>query len=77
MQSSPALARLVTTGEWIRIRRCRLGFTLAQVSDKTGLSISHISRIEGGAHSPGLDTLTKIADALGVDVADLVSQENR
>ena len=47
------------------------GLTQSQLAIAAGLKQQHISRIEQGSYSVGLDTLRKIADALGKNV-DLV-----
>ena len=52
------------------IRKSR-GLTQAALSDATGISQPNISHIESGRHNPHLDTLTKIAEALGVHVKEL------
>ena len=45
--------------------------TQQQLAKRSGLPQSHISRLEGGVHSPALKSLQKIARALEVDVGDL------
>ncbi|MER8058277.1 helix-turn-helix domain-containing protein [Streptomyces sp. SID8366] len=39
---------------------------------RSGIDIASYSRIEQGHASPRLDTLIRIADAIGVPLADLV-----
>ena len=41
-----------------------------QLSDISGISHTEIARIESGEVSPTLDTLLKLADALGVDIKE-------
>ena len=57
-----------------RIRRVREYYNLSQqdVCGRSGIDIASYSRIEQGHASPLLDTLIRIADAIGVDLADLV-----
>lgn len=50
----------------IREERTRAGLTQEQLSEKTGLPQSHISRIENQRHSPSRTTIEKIAAALGL-----------
>lgn len=64
--------------EWIEFVSKRIiefrtekGLTQAELSEKTGLPQSHISRLETGKHSPAHSTLVKIAEALEIDVAKL------
>ncbi len=62
-----------------RISSCRktAGLTQTQLAEKAGLPQSHISRLEQGLHSPTNKTLQKIADSLGISLADLDSNEPR
>lgn len=60
-----------------RIRALRLGkgFTLAQVSERTGLAISTLSKLEKGSVSLSYDKLMLISKGLGVDMASLVDSK--
>jgi transcriptional regulator with XRE-family HTH domain len=66
------IARRRAVGE--QIRRVRLHHNLSQrdVCERTGIDIATYSRIEQGHSSPLLDTLIRIADAIGVPLAELV-----
>jgi transcriptional regulator with XRE-family HTH domain len=57
-----------------RIRALRLGkgLTLAQVSERTGLAISTLSKLEKGSVSLSYDKLMLISKGLAVDMASLV-----
>jgi len=59
----------------VRISQLRLeaGMTQAKLAEKSNLSIDSISRIERGDRAPSLESLEKIAEALGVDPADLLN----
>jgi transcriptional regulator with XRE-family HTH domain len=46
------------------MQRALKGITQEQLSEKTGLSTSHISNIETGTTKVGLQTLIKLANAL-------------
>ena len=59
-------------GATIRGLRLGKGLTLAQVCEKTGLSISTLSKLEKGAISMSYDKLMLISKGLGVDVASLI-----
>ncbi len=52
-------------GGKIASMRQEAGLSQAQLGERCGLERFHISRIESGRHSVGLDTLTAIARALG------------
>jgi transcriptional regulator with XRE-family HTH domain len=56
----------------VRARRQRLGWTLKDLADKTDLSVPYLSDIERGNVNPTLQTLTTLADALDLTLADLV-----
>lgn len=51
-------------GEAISTMRTIRRMTQAELENRTGILRNHISRIEQGRYSVGLDTLAKIADAL-------------
>lgn len=66
------LVRRRQVGE--QIRRVREHHNLSQhdVCGRSGIDVATYSRIEQGHSSPKLDTLIRIADAIGVPLADLV-----
>jgi transcriptional regulator with XRE-family HTH domain len=75
-RSSPpterVLARRRAVG--VQIRQVREHHNLSQhdVCGRSGIDVATYSRIEQGHASPLLDTLIRIADAIGVDLAELV-----
>ena len=52
------------------------GTTLTALAEKVAISQPSISLIANGKQKPSLDTLEKIADALGVGIADLFSSDD-
>jgi transcriptional regulator with XRE-family HTH domain len=57
------------------IRRCRtrLGISQDVLSKRAGLAFHTIAKIESGSTSdPRIDTVKKIADALGISLDDLL-----
>ncbi|NUS78446.1 MAG: helix-turn-helix transcriptional regulator [Streptomyces sp.] len=66
------IARRRQVGEQIRHVREHHNLSQRQVCEATGIDIASLSRIEQGHTSPLLDTLIRIADAIGVPLADLV-----
>lgn len=58
-------------GKRIAILRAERGMTQQELADKTGIKREHVSRIEAGKYSVGLDILAKIAKAFGTNI-DLV-----
>ena len=59
-------------GEAIRAKRKRVKFSQERLAEEADLSTVFISRVECGKESPSVDSLVKIARALGVRVRDLV-----
>lgn len=59
-----------------RIRRTResLNLTQAAVAEATGIHRPNIARIEAGKHSPSLQTLHKISEALQMDPVELFEE---
>ena len=63
----------MTTGELIKAARKKAGMTQAQLAEKLGISYVGVSQWENDLRNPKLDTLQRIASALGVPVQDLSS----
>lgn len=63
----------MTTGELIKAARKKTGMTQAQLAEKLGISYVGVSQWENDLRNPKLDTLQRIASALGVPVQDLIS----
>ncbi|MEO8297140.1 MAG: XRE family transcriptional regulator [Burkholderiales bacterium] len=70
--ASPSLEE--TVGAAIRELRQRHGLTLAQVAEQASLSRGMLSKIENGQTSAGMETLARIARALGVSMSMLFSK---
>lgn len=59
-------------GEWLREQRQAAGLSKLQLAQRTGMSNTTISRIENGVFAaPSPDKLTRIAEALGLELADV------
>lgn len=58
-------------GAIIRERRKGLGLTLAQMAQRTGVSLGYLSQIELGKNSASIETLYRISLGLGIKMADL------
>lgn len=52
-------------GRQVRLARTQAGWTLKELSETSGVSVSQLSSIERGAHMPSLESLVAIAGALG------------
>lgn len=64
-------ARMDWVGAQIRKFRKEAGLTQHQLSEKADLPQSHVSVLERGKHSPSHKTLSKIAEALGIELHTL------
>ena len=58
-------------GSTIRELRRKHGLTIADISDRTGISRGMLSRIETGQTATSLDTLLRLAQGLGVSLSAL------
>jgi CheY-like chemotaxis protein len=58
-------------GTVIRERRKGLGLTLAQMAQRTGVSLGYLSQIELGKNSASIETLYRISLGLGIKMSDL------
>ena len=58
-------------GNAIRERRKALNLTLAQMAQRTGVSLGYLSQIELGKNSASIETLYSISLGLGIKIADL------
>lgn len=62
----------MTIGEKIKRARKKAGLTQKQLGEKMGVSFQSIAQWENDLRNPKLDTLIRIAKALGVPVASLI-----
>lgn len=66
------IARRRAIGDHIRAARLYANLTQEKLGELAGMDRQAINRIEQGHASPRVDTLIRIADAIGVPLADLV-----
>ena len=59
-------------GEAVRAKRKKRHLSQERLAEKADLSTVFISRVERGKESPSVDSLVKIAKALGVRVRELL-----
>ena len=57
--------------------RAALGFTQTKLADLSGVTRQMISFVEQGKRIPTVDTLSKIAQALGVTPSSLLAEAER
>lgn len=61
-------------GEYLRRLRRARGWNLQQLADATGISYSHLSRIENDSTMPNADSVAKLAIALDGDLRLMLEQ---
>ena len=62
-------------GKLVAAHRRRLGWTQEELCARASISVDMVSRIESGATGVRFATITKLADALAVDPAELFTPE--
>src|SRR4051794_9592722 len=64
-------------GHELRSERQRTGRTLAEVADRAGVSVQHLSEVERGLKEASSEVLGAVAGALGLRLVDLTSRVSR
>lgn len=59
---------MVNIGQIIKVRRKELGLTQNTLALLSQVGINTVVSIERGSKSPSVETLTKVADVLGLDL---------
>jgi transcriptional regulator with XRE-family HTH domain len=80
-RSSPSMSKRRSTGTddagafGARVRQLRheAGLTLQQLSERTGLALSTISKVENNQISPSYENVVRLAEGLGIDLSELFS----
>lgn len=73
LRTEPGLINGQTLGTKVRALRKAHSWTLAEVSEATGLSISALSKIENDQVSPTFANLMRLAEGLEITLSDLVT----
>ena len=63
-----------TLGTAVREARKRLGLSVQSLSEKAGVSFGLVSQLERGLGNPSLQSLQRLAGALGIPVAQLLDE---
>jgi transcriptional regulator with XRE-family HTH domain len=66
----------VTLGSAVRSIRKERGWSLKDASERTGLSVSMLSKVENGQRSLTYDKLIRLAGSLSVDISRLFTHQN-
>lgn len=67
---------MIKIGTTIRSHRLQKGLSQGDIEKKTGLLRCYLSRVENGHTVPSLDTLSKIALALDLPIAQFFADES-
>lgn len=59
-------------GRNVRLRRQARGLTQEQLAFEAQLDLTYVGGIERGRRNPSLLVMVRLADALGVNLADLI-----
>lgn len=66
----------MSIGENIKLYRTKLGLTQKQLAENCSLSESAIKYYESNRRKPKIETLGKIADALDIDLWDIIGEDS-
>jgi transcriptional regulator with XRE-family HTH domain len=69
-----AAGLLVSVGQRLRAARERVGLTLDQTAELSGMSKAHLSRLESAERQPSIAALLSLSDALGTPVSVLLGE---
>jgi len=58
----------------LRALRSERGWSQAQLADRIGVHLTHVSRVETGKYTPGLEFVVEAARAFGITVDQLISE---
>ena len=59
-------------GRALRLRRTDMGLTLAQVSERSGVSTQFLSEIERGLKDPSSEVIEAVAEVLGLQLPQIL-----
>ena len=63
---------MINVGTTLKSLREERGYTVRQLAEKAQVQSSHLSNIENGKRSPGLDVIDRICNALGASVTQVL-----
>jgi transcriptional regulator with XRE-family HTH domain len=62
-------------GARLRALRLEAGLTQAELARRTGIHRPNIARVEAGRHTPSLETLARLAQAIGVSTSHVLVED--
>ena len=72
----PTMAQIKLDPEKLRSARHRAGYSLRELGQKMGVDHNQLWLYEHGRRNPHPRTLRRLAEHLGVEVADLLKEES-
>lgn len=72
-ESGPPDVDGVRLGQRLRALRMAAGLTQAELARRTGIHRPNIARVEAGRHTPSLETLARLAAAIGVSTTRVLA----
>ncbi|MGC3955129.1 MAG: helix-turn-helix transcriptional regulator [Propionicimonas sp.] len=73
----PGGSQRIAFGARLRALRTDRGWSQEEFAHRANLDRTYVSGVERGVRNPTLDVITKFADTLEVDVADLFPRPRR
>jgi DNA-binding XRE family transcriptional regulator len=73
--STPITIDGARLGARLRELRMAAGLTQAELARRTGIHRPNIARVEAGRHTPSLETLARLATAIGVPTTSVLAEE--
>ena len=67
------ISKVPALGQRLRARRVHLDLTLAQVAERSRLSLAYVSNLERGRGNPTIEALTALAEALELPLGQLIA----
>ncbi len=65
----------VRLGQRLKALRLAAGLTQAELARRTGIHRPNIARVEAGRHTPSLETIARLASAIGVSTTRVLSED--
>lgn len=73
----PLRSQRIAFGSRLRALRTDRGWSQEEFAHRANLDRTYVSGVERGVRNPTLDVITKFADTLSVEVADLFPRADR
>jgi transcriptional regulator with XRE-family HTH domain len=77
MAEAPRIAILVAFGASVRALRAARGWSQEEFADRVGVHRTYIGDVERGERNLGLVNIGRVADALGVTLAELMAEVDK